>query len=242
MPTIGDMVTSALSEIRVARAGDVLAPDDMARGIYVFNRLVNLWNADHRKGYADLFTDYVITPSLNPHTIGPGGTFNVTERPVALLDAAVNLGGSPAVLVPIDVQDAAWYKRQATPGLTMSYPTDVYYQPAWPLGKLFFFPVPTTAYAVRLWTRVALTAVVQTDDFALPQGYQAALELSLAEELGPSFGQQVGEDLKTRARLARATVFGNNDDVPRISTSDSGMPSSGGSAGAWFDINTRTLR
>lgn len=239
--TIGDMVTSALSEIRIARAGDVLAPEAMSRGVYVFNRLVNLWNADHRKGYADLFTDYTLTPSLSPHTIGPGGTFNVTERPVALLDAAVNLGGSPPVLVPIDVQDAAWYKRQAIPGLTMSYPTDVYFQTAWPLGKLYFFPVPTTAYGVRLWTRVSLAAVVDTDTFSLPQGYQAALELTLAEELAPSFGQSLDDDLKTRARMARATVFGNNDDVPRIATCDSGIPSSD-SAGAWFDINTRSLR
>lgn len=242
MPTIGDMVTSALSEIRVARAGDVISPDDMTRGLYVFNRLVNLWNADHRKGYADLFTDYALTPSLSPHTIGPGGVFNVTERPVALLAAAVNLGGSPAAFITIDVRDAGWYAQQAIPGLTMTFPTDVFYQLAWPLGKLYFFPVPTSAYTVRLWTRVALAAVTQEADFALPQGYQAALELTLAEELGPSYGQQIGADLSRRAREARAIVFGNNDDVPRIATCDSGMPCGGGSAGAWFDINTRSAR
>lgn len=242
MPTIGDMVTSALSEIRVARAGDVLDPESMARGIYVFNRLVNLWNADHRKGYADVFADYTLTPSLSPHTIGPGGTFVVTERPVALLAAALNVGGSPEVFRPINVRDAGWYATRTIPGLADSTPTDVFYQAAWPLGNLYFYPVPTAAYDVRLWTRVALAAVTQDQDFALPQGYQAALELTLAEELAPSFGQSVSEEFKTRARGARATVFGNNDDVPRIATCDSGMPCNGGSAGAWFDINTRTSR
>lgn len=240
MPTIGDMVASALSEIRVARAGDVVSPDDMDRGLYVFNRLANLWNADQRKGYADLFNDYTLTPSLSPHTIGPGGTFVVTERPVALLAAAVNLGGNPASFTPIDVRDAAWYAKRTVPGLTETFPTDVYYQPAWPLGKLYFYGVPTSAYGVRLWTRVALVSVAQADTFSLPQGYQAAFELTLAEELAPSFGQSAGADLARRAREARAITFGNNDDVPRLDTQDSGIPLSGGSSGVAFDINTRS--
>lgn len=238
MPTIGDMVTSALVEIKVARAGDVLAPDDMATGLYVFNRLLDLWNADHRKVYASGFTDYTFTPSLSPHTIGPGGTFSVTVRPVELLFAAVNIGGSPASFTPITVRDAAWYANQPVPALTNTLPIDVYYQPDFPLGKLYFWGIPTTAYGVRLWTRALLASVAQTDTFSLPQGYQSALELTLAEELSPAFGQRVEPSTERRAREARATIFGNNDDTPRLTTCDAGL--AGGRGGSGFNWLTRS--
>lgn len=236
MPTIGDLVTSALTEIRVARAGDVVNPDDMATGLYVLNRLLDLWNANDRAVYSESFDDFTLTPSLSPHTIGVGGTFALTVRPVELLDAAVNLGGSPATFIPIMVRDKAWYAAQAVPAQTASFPTDVYYKADWPLGKLYFGPVPTTAYGVRLWTRTLLAAVTQDATFSLPPGYQAALELTLAEELAPSFGQSVSADTARRARQARAIVFGNNDDTPRLATADAGLQR--GSAG--FNYLTRS--
>lgn len=229
MPTIGDLCVSSLKEIRVARAGDVVSPDTMATTLYLLNRLLDLWNADDRAVYNSGFADLTLTPSLSPHTIGPGGTFAVTQRPKDLLFASVNLGGAPAAFVTINVRDAAWYANQPVPGLSMAFPTDVYYQPEWPLGKLYFFGVPSSAYGVRLWTRGLLAAVVQADDFSLPNGYQAALELTLAEVIAPSFGQSVSESTARMARQARALIFGDNDEVPRISTQDAGMPGNGGS-------------
>lgn len=234
MPTVGDVVTSALTEIRAARAGDVVKPADMTLGIYLLNRLLDLWNADERKVYADRFTDFTLTPSLSPHTIGPSGTFTATVRPVRLLSAAVNLGSG--VFTPLDVRDAEWYASQTVPALTSTFPTDVYYQPEFPLGKLYFWPVPTSALSVRLWTRALLASVVQTDDFSLPPGYQEALELTLAERLAPAFGEGASEETKTAARAARATIFGNNDDVSLKLTSDA--PTSG-NGGGWFDYRTR---
>lgn len=220
--TIGDVVTSALTEIRVARAGDVLAPASMARGLYVLNRLLDAWNATKRKAYATVPLDFTLTPALSPHTIGVGGTWVTTVRPVALVDAQLNLGGSPAVYQSIAVRDAAWYARLPVPGLTATFPTDVFFSPQWPLGKLYFWPIPTTAYAVRLWVQVILAQVTQELDFSMPPGYQRALELTLAEECAPSFGQTASADTKTAARLARADIFDNNDDVHRLVT-DAGL-------------------
>src|SRR3989442_1448791 len=214
MPTIGDLVTDALIENRVVRGGDVINSDDMTYGLTNLNRLLDLWNADRRAVYNESFADYTLTSSLSPHTIGSGGTFNVTQRPVSLEAAALNLGGSPAVYAPITVRDDVWYASLSMPGLTSPFPTDVYYSPDWPLGKLYFWPVPTTAYGVRLWTRALLASVAQTDTFSLPPGYQDALTLTLAERLAPGFGQTASAATTQVARHARATVFGNNDDTP----------------------------
>lgn len=240
MPTITDILTDALIELRVARAGDVINPDDADVALRIFNRLLDAWNADDRAVYNDTFTDYTLTPSLNPHTIGPGGTFNVTVRPSSLEAAALNLGGSPNVFTPITVRDYVWYAGRSVPALTMAVVTDVYYAPDWPLGKLYFFGVPTTAYGVRLWARGILANITDpTIAFSLPPGYQDALTLTLAEWAANAFGQSAGA-IASRASEARALIFGQNDETPRISTTDSGMPSEGSARGSAFNWMNRS--
>ena len=119
------------------------------------------------------------------------------------------------------------------PGLETSIPTDVYYQPDWPNGKLYFWPVPTVAYQVDLETRVLLSQLVLTDSFDLPPGYRDAVTLTLAEQASRGFGRPVLPDLAASAAKSRARVFANNDVTPGITTDDSGMPSSEGSYFNW---------
>src|SRR3990167_11522042 len=111
MPTIGDMITQSFIEVRVARAGESLEPENMALGLYLFNRRLDSWNANQRAVYSEVFsTALTLTPSQSPHTIGPSGDLNITVRPVRLLPVEINLGSS--VFVPVHVRDAAWYQRQ----------------------------------------------------------------------------------------------------------------------------------
>lgn len=237
MSSIGDLITDAFTEIRVARAGDVLAPEVMADGLSVLNRLFDFWNSKRRALYADQYVDYTLTPSLSPHTIGPGGTFNVTARPVEIEAIALNLGGG-VFTPPLNNRSAGWYSALGAPNLTGSIPTDFYYKADWPLGAIYFFTIPTTAYAARVWTRKLLAAVVDTDTFTMPQGYQHAITMRLAVMLAPRYGQTASEDTKTAARMAEAQIFENNDDDPPRLTCDSGIPSA--SSGGRFDFLTRT--
>jgi hypothetical protein len=228
--THSDLFSLAYAKIRVGRAGDVMNPDDAELIRQIYNQILDAWNADGRAAYAVTYTDYTLTPSLSPHTIGPGGTFVVTVRPEALVDAAINLGGSPAAFVPIHVRDQHWYARQPVPAQTTTYPTDVYYEANWPLGKLYFWGIPTTAYGVRLWTRVLLSAITDpTTDFSLPPGYQDALVKTLTEEIAEAFGQPRPDP--AIASLARDRIFGNNDPDPTIATADAGLRGQGGGTG-----------
>ena len=236
MPTIGDSIDQAFTEIRVRRAGETLEPENMALGLALYNRLLDLWNGDGRAVYSEAFsTALTLTPSLSPHTIGPSGNLDITVRPVRLLSVEINIGSS--VYVPVNVRDAAWYQEQSTPAVTESVPTDVYYKADWPLGRMYFFGVPSTAYGTRIWYHTILVAVAQTDTFSMPPGYQTAIELTLAEDLADSLGQSVSASLARRAREARGLIFGNNDTVPRIVTADAGLNSGGAQ-----DIDWRTRR
>lgn len=224
---MSDLLTGSLIEIRVARAGDVVSPDIMAVCLTLFNGYLDQLNAQKRAVYNEPFSDFTFTPNLNPHTIGPSGTFNTgtsTTRPQEILAAAVNLGGTTSTFKTINVQNRQWYDKQITPGSLQAFPTDVYYDPAWPLGKLYFVGVPTVAYGCRLWLRVLLAQVALTDTVTLPPGHQEALRLSMAEILAPSFGQSVDPNTEKRAREARALIWDSNTRILDQQTRDGGMP------------------
>jgi hypothetical protein len=229
MATWTDIITEAFLEIRVARAGDVLSSDLFARGLRVANSIIDQWNAERLRVYADMFVTNTLTPSLQTHTIGPSGTWTQTSRPVSIEGASVLLGGTDNPKTPIVIRDAQWWNDQTVPSVTAAFPTDLYYQPDWPNGSIVFWPIPTTAYQVELWVRMLLSAVTNpTADFSLPPGYQRAIELTLAEALAPGQGQTFSEEQKTAARDAREIAFGNNVVIPNLRTLDAGMPGSRG--------------
>ena len=151
------------------------------------------------------------------------------------LRASINTGNDAHTM--INVRDATWYGQQSSPAISESVPTDVYYKPDWPLGRMYFFGVPSTAYGTRIWYETILASVAQVDTFAMPPGYQEALELTVAEDVAESLGQSVSAKLAQRAREARAIIFGNNDREPRICTADAGL-----NFGRPLDIDYRTRR
>lgn len=230
------VIVDALNEINASAAGDTPGAEDVAFGLGKLNRLLDNWNADGASIYADQYSTFTLTPSLSPHTIGPSGTFYAIQRPEDIIAARLVLVFSQSIFEPIVIRDRAWWLAQPVPGLTSSIVTDLYYEPSWPNGSLYFQPVPSAAMSVELTTRVVLGAVTLTDTFSLPPGYRDAVTLTLAESMAPAFGQTASATLVMAASKARARAFGRNVKVPRMSTSDAGMP--GGSGGGDYNYLT----
>ena len=111
------------------------------------------------------------------------------------------------------------------------FPTDLYYEPNWPLGVLHFWPVPNTNYGLELTYRVVLPEFQMTTVFSMPPGYRKALTLTLAEDVaGPLGATALSSFQKTveKAMDARNQIGINNDFVPSLTTQDSGMPNNRG--------------
>ena len=227
--TFQTIATDVLSELGAIQANETPTAADSVAVLGKIRRLLNNWNADRRAVYATAFPEYTLVPNLSPHTIGPtGATFTATERPVSLDGCNLIINTSPtAVNTPIKVRDFQWWLGQTIPGISTTYPTDVYYQPDWPNGKLFFWPVPTAAYDVQLMIRVLLNDIPDlTTTFTLPPGYQDAITLTVAEDcfsIFPSTAPAVMPLIMQKAREARSRIFDNNDQPLRLRTRDAGM-------------------
>jgi len=233
-----DLCTNILVELNIYGAADPPSPEDLNLVLTKVNRIFDSWNAKHQASYCETFADYTLTPALSPHTIGPTGVWVVAQRPVSLEDASLDDGSG--VQSPIWVRDAAWYAGRTTPAQTGSRPTDVYYEKAWPNGKLFFWPVPTSAYTVALLSRTVLAALTLDTTFTMPPGYEDAITLTGMESAVGAFpGSVTQPSLKGDASMARAVIFSNNVDTPKLRTADAGMPGRG--RGGYFNYRTGEL-
>lgn len=175
----------------------------------------------------------------NPPSSGSGGGLDVGGLDVGGLDAGgssqPSAGGSTIVDLPITMRDAAWWANQQTKDIQTDIPTDLFYDPTWPNGKCYFWPVPNVAYQVRLQLWITLSEYSQITQpligsgpgGTLPPAYRAALMLTLAEMLLPSGGLSANPVLVEMAKSARVALLGNNQKSPRMGTRDYGMPQSG---------------
>jgi hypothetical protein len=238
-PPVSHLIKSAFIKLSVLGALDALAPEDAAFGLEELNRILDNWNAERQAVYCTQTTSFTLVPNLSPHTIGPTGSWVMTQRPVTI-ESLAWLSGQ--IFTDIEVYlDPLRYAALAQPSLP-GIPTECFYEPAWPNGRLFFYPVPITAYQVDLLARVQLAGVQLMDNLSLPPGYQDALVLTLCESLMPSYpSAQVSPLLPLQAAKARARVFSNNRPPPRISTQDAGIPGRR-LGGVFYDFRTGSWR
>ncbi len=227
---VSDLITGALGEIRAARAGDVPSAENMALGLSLLNELFDQMTAADRAPFSVTYTTSTLTPSLNPHLIGPTGssTFVVTERPTEI--PALDIVLQTNVRLAVTPSDRMWWMGLTAPAVTASVPLNYYYEASWPNGQLFFWPVPSVAYAVYWQQSTSFSsAVTLASTFDMPQGYPRYVRLTLAMMLAPAFNQTPSPETVRGQIEAAAIVYGNNDRIPRLNTRDAGMP--GGNRG-----------
>lgn len=153
-------------------------------------------------------------------------TPNSGPRPQRVEQCNLILNNSnPTTDVPMNVRDAAWWMNQRVKNITTSVPTDVYYDPNFPNGSLYFWPVPDTAYQVRLklWGVLPQFPALSYP-VTLPPGYENALTMSLARNCVGSFQGSWSPNQESEWRDAIKAVQSNNIKSPRGFTIDAGMP------------------
>lgn len=236
------IVSEAAQELGAIGTGETLEAELALAMLGILSRLVDNWNADRAAIAATDFLMFVFTPGLNPHTIGPTGTWTTPERPVTIEGATVVLSGvgtANQVNAPrIHLHDQSvgiprWFQSLPVPNLTTSYPTDGYYDATWPNGSLYLWPVPSTAYHCQVQARQVLATYTLDTVFSMPPGYRDAMTLTLAEGSASLCARPMPDRLPERAAAARARIFANNTGGGRLCTTDAGMSTAHGMRSNW---------
>ncbi len=145
-----------------------------------------------------------LTPGDASYTVGPSGNFNITPRPVELMDVYIVDGG-----ISYPVNQVLVDRWNAIPDKTVStdIPDTVYYNPTIPTGTLQIWPVPNKAVSLRLvtWQAVRQFASLGTI-IQLPPGYERALIFALAVEMASEFGMEPPQSVVMIAESSKAAI------------------------------------
>lgn len=237
-----DICSNAFTELGVKPVDQDLSAQEGAWGLSKLNRLVSRWNTRRLFVYVILQNIYTIGTPLVTATpqywsIGPTGADWTAARPVRIDSANLILtSATPYTYIPLPVVNTDEFAALRVPALTATIPTQLYYQPLWPNGRLYPWPTPTTLtnqIQLFVWNQIAEFASLAAS-FSFPPGYEDAITYSLAESMIPTYPNTASADLiMDLARRARADIQGPNSVMAKLITRDSGMPNSGRQRGDW---------
>lgn len=225
-----DLIRAAMFEIGALAAGETVPPDDASWILQKLQRLIDRYNARLPMVYNVGFSRFPLVANRQPHTIGPGGDFDTIQRPISIPTISLILNTPGEVELQLNARDQQWWANQTLKGLTSTLPTDFYYSPDWPLGQIYFWPIPTVVNDVRVQSRNVLTEITNyNQNFSLPPAYWDLIVYELAISLGPGFEKEPSPTLVALWKAAVKAVQVNNVSSPRLSSDSPSQPRSGAS-------------
>lgn len=225
MSTWNDLFDAALVELGVNAPGDAGSSTDRTYCLGVTNRLLSSWSVEIRPIFFETTESLTWASGNASRTIGTGGNLDTT-RPEKVL--GVQWRDSSNVDFPLDLYTHQEYQGIVDKTLSGD-PLVIAYNPtiASGFGTLFAWPVPSSAFTLRLTSYKPFTTITdQTATVVLSSGYEAALVYNLAVLISSAYGRDPSafterEARKTKGAITRANI------VPQPMSPDPMAPGAG---------------
>lgn len=232
-----DIITLALKQAGVLGQGQTASAEDMNDAFKLLNMMMGQWNRKRWLIYRLQDVAFVSTGAAS-YTVGPGGNFNV-QRADRLEAAFLRLLNGPQ---PIDTPLGIFASREDYNRVTnksqAGFPQAVFYDPTFPLGTLYTWPVALSSiYEFHLTLKIELAQFANlSDDIVLPAEYQEALLYNLAGRLRPAYQLPPDPSVNALAKAALNTIRNANGAIPTMQ-----MPAE--LVGGWsYNVYSDTVR
>ena len=196
--TAQDMIESAMRLIGALARGQSASDDEHEDGLAVLNNILDSWNQRRELIYEVSRNEFVLTADQNPHTIGlavaggSAGDIGVV-RPQMIENVSVSPANQSTEL-PVNILTRDEYRDIPNKTLSASYPTDLWYEREWPLGKIWLYPKPSGAAKLIFYVWKQLPSGMELDDrFSVPPGYLRAIRYNLAVDIASEYGRMLEE-------------------------------------------------
>lgn len=226
MATALQMMTRSMRLAGVIGKGESLDNDEAQDGLTALNSMLDSWKIDRLFVYQIVQSSYTWPSATSSRTIGSGGNFSTT-RPDRIQSAFVVDSNSQWYEVEV-LQRREEYDSIVVKTTPSTLPQYLFYDPAYPLGVIYLWCVPSAQLTLKLNTWQTLQSFgALTTDLALPPGYERAIVYSLAQEYGPEFGVKIPDEVNRIAVAARASVK-NLNTPSMVAQVDNGVARLGG--------------
>jgi len=190
LPTITaqDMIKRAYQILGDLGIGEALTADQLATGLNALNGMLSLFSIEKLMIYEIAQTAHTWPSATASRTIGASGDFN-TRRPDRIENGSY-FKDSAGISYPVEiVQNREVYDRIEDKTVQAAYPEILMYDPSYPLGTLYVYPVPNQAltFYINQWNPLQIFETA-TEQVALPPGYRVMIENNLAIHLESETG------------------------------------------------------
>lgn len=237
--TAANLIDMALEELGEKAQGAPTTPQRVAQGLRRLNMMLSIWRRQRYLVFK-LVEKSITSTGATSYTIGPTGDIVMDPRPTKIESAFIRfLNASPSPDRPIGVLPSMEDYGRIVAKYVTGVPQTVAYDPGYPNGTLYPWPVPLTGiYALHIFVPDVLTTFARiTETVELPEEYCAALYLNLAVWLQPSSGLEMPPGLPKLAIGAKQVLRDNAAMVPNL-VLPPGLPASRG----WYDYYSDQMR
>jgi hypothetical protein len=218
--TTGDLIQFVLKASGILGVGQSASDDDTQTGLDFLRMIIAQWQRKRWLVFVEQTVGVASSTGAQSYSIGPGGDFNC-GRPDHIAAAYVrilNANNPNLVDIPLSVVEAMEDYSQISLKNLATFPACVFYESGYPLGRLWFWPVPPAAqYGLYVVVKLPLpTYTALTDALDLPDEYIEALTWSLCVRMQMAYGLQAKPDQVAAMQASLNTLRQANTQVPTL--------------------------
>jgi len=200
--------------------GQTPLADDSNTALDLLRMMIAQWQKKRWLVYVQQEVSVAASTGQQYYTIGPGQDFDCA-RPAHLSAAYIRIiPGIPPNLVDIPVVIINSREDYAAISVKtlQTIPAYVFYDSGWPVGRLYWWPVPpSNMYGLYVTVVSPLpTYTTLTDPLNMPDEYTEALVWSLAVRLQMAYGLPARSDHVAAMKQAMNTLRQANTQVPEL--------------------------
>ncbi len=222
--TAADIVRLVLKDTGVLGVGQTATAEDTNDVFDTMNMMLGEWASKRWLLYHLLDLSKVSTGAQS-YTVGPGGDIDTgaMQRPDRLEDGCffrqlITASSPNKIDYPLSILESREdYSRIGLKQLT-TIPQFVFYDPVFPLGVVYPWPVmQTTQYELHLLVKAQLSQFDNlADEINLPSQYYGALRYNLGCRVRPMYQMAPDPSLVALATDSLSTIRNMNAAVPRL--------------------------
>ena len=155
--------------------------------------------------------NFSLTGGKKTYTFGTGGDFN-SPRPTTVKAITTAITGTAGNIdFPVTILQYDDYAAIQLKTLQTNYPQYAYFDGAYPLNNVSFYPVPSSAIPVTIYSIKQLQEFTDTTNTVnFPQGYYRMFVALLAIELAPSYQLTASQNIIDIANQAKRGIIRTN--------------------------------
>jgi len=206
--SVQQLLSNALIDAGVVGIDEAIEQPQVNRAFIQANWLLAQWARKRWLCYRIQDYSFISTGALS-YGVGDGQTINISPRPDRIEYAFLRFlsgvaSGNLPVDIPLNIIPSHEDYSRITVKTVGTLPWRIFYDPSWPVGALFPWPVPQASlYEIHVGFKVVLPRFQNvTDKINLPPEYEAALNYCLARRLRATNQMPPDQEINALARDA----------------------------------------